>query len=681
MKRHISALAILAVVGLSIGSAPPANAVISAPVIGPNVIVSATSVTIPVLVPSTVGADDTFTDYQYVASSQAWKSIPEASSVNVDWLSIPISAFPDENRDYLVRIRGRGVLTSSPEDVVTGEFSNAVSVRLRADAPTAVAVLPAPVDSLAVTFTPPLALEAAGVIGFEYSIDGGLSWQDSGAEATASAFTITGLVSGDEVDVQVRAVNAGFAGVASETVAARVGIPQAPIGVVATPRLDAGEVNVVWEIPDTFAGSAIERLEYAVGDGAWEGSLAADVTSVVVTGLVDGLETTIKVRAVNGAGDGLVGVSPAVVVGSPRAPVIGSIAPANAQLIVTLGSPSTQVSTATFTRYQYSGDDGATWKIFSPDATSISAEVLVATGLTNDQTYQLLVRGLNSNGAGPASIAVAGTPTIPIPGAATVTSVTGVAGNPTMLRVVFAAPENAVSSGVTTYQYSVNAGPWRDRSVGTTNSPMEITGLSAGTTVSVRVRGVNQTAEIFGTPSNAVAGTTVAASGGGGGGAAGGGGGGGAGGGAPAPESQPVRPNPPPDTSAPNRTPVAQPSAPVDVEIVRSMTVTQVKALTPEQLSSMNVAAFAAFSPEQVRALGPGQLREVSAAQVAAIPVVAIRAMRPGTLRSLTVRQIRALSPAQARVLNPKQIRALGPTKRRVVKERRESGLEFRLLL
>jgi hypothetical protein len=679
MKRHISALAILAVVGLSIGSAPPAHAVVGTPVIAADISISATHVTVGLPTPVTVDATEEFAIYQLNRGDGVWRNIAGATTSDVPAIQIPLALFPIETNTYSIRIRGTAVDISDGA-LLEGSPSNAVSVRLKADAPTAVTVLPAPADSLAVTFTPPLALEAAGVIGFEYSIDGGLIWQDSGAEVTATGFAIAGLASGDQVDVQVRAVNAGFAGVASETVAARVGIPEAPIGVVATPRLDAGEVNVVWEIPDTFAGSAIERVEYAVGDGAWEGSLTADVTSVVVTGLVDGLATTIKVRAVNGAGDGLVGVSPAVVVGSPRAPVIGSIAPANAQLIVTLGSPSTQVSTATFTRYQYSVDDGATWKIFSPDATSISAEVLVATGLTNDQTYQLLVRGLNSNGAGPASIAVAGTPTIPIPGAATVTSVTGVAGNPTMLRVVFAAPGNAVSSGVTTYQYSVNAGPWRDRSVGTTNSPMEITGLSAGTTVSVRVRGVNQTAEIFGSPSNAVAGTTVAASGGGGG-SAGGGGGGGGGGGAPAPESEPVRPNPPPDTPAPDRTPVAQPSAPADVEVVRSMTVTQVKALTPEQLSSMNVAAFAAFSPEQVRALGPGQLREVSAAQVAAIPVVAIRAMRPGTLRSLTVRQIRALSPAQARVLNPKQVRALGPTKRRVVKERRESGLEFRLLL
>jgi uncharacterized membrane protein YgcG len=688
MKRQISVFVILSWIAVSIGFAQPASALITAPVIEADVAISATHVTVGLQAPATVDDTEDFFFYQLNRGDGVWRNIAGAFASDVAAIQIPASLFPVATNTYVIRIRGTAVRV---EDgiLLEGPQSNAVSVRLRADAPTDVRVLPAPANSLAVTFTAPVALEAAGVIGFEYSLDAGVTWQDSGADASATEFAIADLAAGDVADVQVRAVNAGFAGASSSTVTARVGIPEALVGVVATPRVVAGEVDVAWQTPDSFAQSAIERLQYAVGDGDWQGDLAADATSVVITGLADGLLTTVKVRAVNGAGDGVAGVSAAVVVGSPRAPVIAAIDPGNTQLIVTLATPSTQVSTATFTRYQFSVDDGATWRSFAPDATSIAADGLTGTGLVNNQTYQLVVRGVNSNGAGPASDSVTGTPAIPVPGAATVTSVTAVAGNSTTLRVAFTAPGNALASGVTTYQYSIDAGPWRDRSAGTTNSPMEINGLSAGVTVGVRVRAVNLTAGLFGAASNSVSGTTTPAStggggsgGSGGGGSGGGGAGGGSGGGTGgAPEAPPPLVQPQPDAPLPVEPNVQQSSDAVDVEIIRSMTPVQVKALSPEQLSTMNVAAFAALRPEQVRALDPGQLRALSADQIAAIPVASVRVMRPRTLRSLTVRQVRGLSPMQARALSPTQVRALGPTKRRVVEERRASGLEFRLLI
>lgn len=689
MKRHISAVAILAFLALSIGLAPPAHALIGTPVIAADISISSTHVTVGLPTPATVDETEDFFFYQLNRGDGVWRNISGAWTIDVPSVQVPVSLFPIGTDTYVIRIRGTAVRIDDGA-LLEGPSSNAVSVRLRADAPTGVSVLPGLTNSLVVTFTPPVALEAAGVIGFEYSLDAGSTWQDSGAAGTATGFTIAGLIAGDVANVQVRAMNAGFAGASSSTVTARVGAPEAPAGVVATPSVVAGEVNVAWQMPDSFAQSAIERVQYAVGDGDWQGDLAADATSVVITGLADGLLTTVRVRAVNGAGDGVAGVSAAVVVGSPLAPVISAITPGNAQLVVTLATPSTQVSTATFTRYQFSVDDGATWRSFAPDATSIAADGLVATGLTNDQSYQLAVRGVNSNGAGPASDSAPGTPAIPVPGAATVTAVTAVAGSSTTLRVAFTAPGNALASGVTTYQYSVDAGSWRDRSAGTTNSPMEIDGLSAGATVGVRVRAVNRSAGLFGAASNSVSGTTSPASSGGGGSGGGGSGGGGtgsggggtsAGGAAGAPETPPALADREPDTSIPVGPAVQQPSDAADVDTIRAMTPTQVKALTPEQLSTMDVAAFAALRPEQVRALNPGQLRALSADQIAAIPVASVRVMRPRTLRSLTVRQVRGLSPMQARALSPKQVRALGPTKRRVVQERRASGLEFRLLI
>lgn len=57
--------------------------------------------------------------------------------------------------------------------------------------------------------------------------------------------------------------------------------------------------------------------------------------------------------------------------------------------------------------YEYSTDNGATWTVRSPAATS---SPLTITGLTNGTTYAVKLRAVNSVGAGMASAAVAVTP-------------------------------------------------------------------------------------------------------------------------------------------------------------------------------------------------------------------------------------------------------------------------------
>jgi hypothetical protein len=71
-------------------------------------------------------------------------------------------------------------------------------------------------------------------------LDAGSTWLDSGATATATDFSIAGLLPAATPDVQIRAVNAGFQGASSSTLAVRVGVPEAPFDVVATPRVVPG---------------------------------------------------------------------------------------------------------------------------------------------------------------------------------------------------------------------------------------------------------------------------------------------------------------------------------------------------------------------------------------------------------------------------------------------------------
>jgi uncharacterized repeat protein (TIGR01451 family) len=88
-------------------------------------------------------------------------------------------------------------------------------------------------------------------------------------------------------------------------------------------------------------------------------------------------------------------------------------------------------------------------------------------------------------------------------GAPTITSITP--GN-AQLSVAFTAPASDGGSAITTYQYSTNDGSsWSPRATGTTASPLLITGLTNGTTYTVRVRAVNGVGN--GTQSNSLTGT------------------------------------------------------------------------------------------------------------------------------------------------------------------------------
>lgn len=145
--------------------------------------------------------------------------------------------------------------------------------------------------------------------------------------------------------------------------------------------------------------------------------------------------------------------------------------------------------------------------------------------------------------------------------------------------------------------------------------------------------------------------------------------GGGGGGGSESPASPTVpTPAPTPATAPPTPSPTA---APDPVNLVLSLTPTQVQQLSPSQLSQLPPAAFAEMSPAQVRALNPEQVRKVTPEQVRALPPSVLRAMKPRTLNQLSVAAIRSLTVAQARQLRPQQIQALGPVKRKAVTAKR----------
>ena len=89
--------------------------------------------------------------------------------------------------------------------------------------------------------------------------------------------------------------------------------------------------------------------------------------------------------------------------GWPDAPISPSLTAGDGRLTVSYSTPADNGSP--ITDYEYSLDDGATWKSAGTTGTSF-----VITGLTNGTKYTVLVRAVNAMGKGAASTAVTSTP-------------------------------------------------------------------------------------------------------------------------------------------------------------------------------------------------------------------------------------------------------------------------------
>jgi len=204
---------------------------------------------------------------------------------------------------------------------------------------------------------------------------------------------------------------------------------------------------------------------------------------VTVTGLTLGKEYTCTAAAHNSTGWGAetTSTSPLSIMSPPDAPSITGITGGVASLTVayTLGASDGGSAVASV---EYSLDSGA-WVAFS-GATSPQT----ITGLTAGSTYSVRIRSLNATQTSAASSAVSGS-AYSAPDAPAITSITG---GSSLLTVAYTLGASNGGSAVTSVEYSLDSGAWVAFSGAT--SPQTITGLTAGSTYSVRIRSVNAAA-------------------------------------------------------------------------------------------------------------------------------------------------------------------------------------------
>ncbi len=346
------------------------------------------------LISFTAGADGgaSISKYQYQLGSGSWvDAVGTSSPITISGLS--------NGTAYTVKLRAVNSAGSGAASVASSSFTP----RTVPGAPSITSVNPGD-STVSVEFT---AGSTGGslITGYEYQLNGSGSWFSLG---TTSSPASIGVTNGVAYTVKLRALNVAGSGAASVTSSSftPATTPSAPTSLVATKG--DGSASIAFTA-GSDGGAAITNYKYSTDNGSsWNAfSPAVTTPSVTIGGLTNGTTYSVKLRAVNSAGDGA--ASDAVSV-TPR-----TVPAAPTSLVATPGDGSVSVAFtagadggASITKYQFSIDDGSTWA----DAVAGTTSPVSITGLTNFTTYNVKLRAVNSAGDGAASSSVSVTPAI-----------------------------------------------------------------------------------------------------------------------------------------------------------------------------------------------------------------------------------------------------------------------------
>jgi hypothetical protein len=188
------------------------------------------------------------------------------------------------------------------------------------------------------------------------------------------------------------------------TTTSLISTPTAPTISSVTPG--SQQVSVAFTAPTSNGGGTITGYKYSTDNGATWSTSAVRNSPFVVTGLTNGASYTLKLLAVNSAGDGAVSnAASATPAGAPSAPAITSVTPSDQQVAVAFTAPTSDGGSA-ITGYKYSTDNGATWS-----TSAVRSSPFTIAGLTNGSTYTIKLLAENTVGDGAessGSIVIAG---------------------------------------------------------------------------------------------------------------------------------------------------------------------------------------------------------------------------------------------------------------------------------
>ena len=323
---------------------------------------------------------------------------------------------------------------------------------------------------------------------------------------------IDGLTNGVQYDVQVRAVNAAGDGPWSPT---RTGTPLTRPGAPSIDSVTPGDetLAVAWSAPDSDGGRDITSYDlryirsdapskadanWTVRDGIWTSGALRHILS----GLTNGVDYDVQLRAVNAVGNGSwSGAGAGKPLTTPSAPTIDSVTPGDETLTVSWSAPAdTGGSEVTGYDLRYIRSDAPSkadtnWTERDSVWTSGALQYTVSS-LTNGVRYDLQIRAVNIAGDGRWSVTISAAPQT-IPAAPTIASLTP--GDET-LTIAWSAPTDTGGSTVQGYDARYIRSDaadkadanWTERDGIWTSGALEYTlsGLTNGVRYDVQLRAV-----------------------------------------------------------------------------------------------------------------------------------------------------------------------------------------------
>lgn len=274
------------------------------------------------------------------------------------------------------------------------------------------------------------------IIGYRvrYTLDNGSSYttfaSDFQGDSAPRTMAITGLTDGLEYKFQVMALTgtatltngvytaATEGSWSSSSLGVIPGAPSAPT--IASVTAGNQKLTVAFTAPTATGGVPITAYEYSTDNGSTWTTASGTSSPIVITGLTNGTTYQVKLRGKNASHSGVASSAtngtPASSV--PDAPTISSIATSSQTLTVAFTAPVDNGG-ASISRYEYSTDNGATWRRLSPDVTAspfvidkVSSDG--TTSLVNGVAYVVSIRAVNANGNSAGAAAVTATPGIPV---------------------------------------------------------------------------------------------------------------------------------------------------------------------------------------------------------------------------------------------------------------------------
>jgi hypothetical protein len=252
------------------------------------------------------------------------------------------------------------------------------------------------------------------LIGYAYAINN--SAGDYRDISYNSPFEIDELTNGETYTFYVKARNAnGYSVLPAFITLSPATVPDPPT--LNTPIAGNQQLTVPFTAPTDTGGRPLTGYKYSVNSGTYTVLNPSSSPLVLTTGLMNGTSYTVRMKATTSIGDSVesnaVSGTP---FGPPFAPNITSIAPGMNSLSISFTAGLTNGSA--ITNYEYSTDNGATFKALDPADfsspitinTPSSSVTLPLPPLTNGTTYQVKIRAVNAAGAGIQSNMVEGTP-------------------------------------------------------------------------------------------------------------------------------------------------------------------------------------------------------------------------------------------------------------------------------